>query len=1039
MNKKVIAIMVSLFTLVLVASAAGTVFAADVSTESDDPISLVPSDGTGDVTGDGAKVSTGDNIGVVKASAPISSYDQLKAKYDFAISQKDEYDKFVANTDQNDPDYFANLETYWGNYADALEDYDPALYNAGVLKEQLANSISAYNTYLTTGKALDVEYQKVIDEYGFYENTLNNFIAGDDFGILTGDWYNFLVVWNNYDPSVSIDDWVAALGAKIADFNDNVYGPLMAKYNKVLETKLTFEKVQFRVAKYLSTHIVTDESFFDRLSNAWNAYVVALADYESAAFGNTIDIDDMLGKLDTKISNYLLRADEAAKIKAINDAKDTFDGKQNYVENVYLIDNLITDYDDAVLADLIAAWKAYVGAWAIYDPATYDDDKVSEMIGELEGKINAYIAGNILYKNYLDNLALQGLIDDAITEYNKEIAKIDLTTPRTDASYFAGLRTAYENYLLALKALVPETDDAGLLTAFDNDVATYVAQAIIYQKYLDDLELQGFIEAAIDDYNDAKDAIDVSIARTSASYFGPLRDAYENYLLALQALVPETKVYGVGGLLAAFDAKVTTYVNKATEYAAYVNKQALAQQIEFWRQAYIDELEDNILPNIGKITNPSEFNTLTTAWRAYVAAWKAFDPTINDAKLIADLDAQIANYFAVMGQIPQGPQIGEGITILDSPERGYWNGWGQPPETNLNKWVSLSSNTKTVPIISGIGPNGKPYSIVIKSDNQGTWDIIATGDIPYSVLSFRIYYQYKPQGSKNEVIASKDITVYISGPGHAVWKIGSGENYKVYGVGDNSINEVRFGNIKLFEFLPPGTTTATVKPVDKPDFTAPGTTLPDVPEKQNPGYVPPSTTLPDVTTVDKPVFTGVGTDAPDKFIPKFSKLHPTTPDMPSPKFEGITTPIPWNPNAYVPLPSIDPKPPEKQGYGKSYGSVTATNSALNPFIVQNSNHFCYAVLTREQLEDGVTLDLVVGNKIEKIGEMFVQLVNGKIVITVDGIGSYGALAFSQLPTVKNGNIHTLKTFKHNNVNVIDCPNTDIIYLYVHFASWSFPL
>ncbi|MCL1804689.1 MAG: prealbumin-like fold domain-containing protein [Clostridiales bacterium] len=134
-----------------------------------------------------------------------------------------------------------------------------------------------------------------------------------------------------------------------------------------------------------------------------------------------------------------------------------------------------------------------------------------------------------------------------------------------------------------------------------------------------------------------------------------------------------------------------------------------------------------------------------------------------------------------------------------------------------------------------------------------------------------------------------------------------------------------------------------------------------------------------------------------------------------------------------------PPPP---GYGKSYGSVTATNDANDPLIVPNANHFTYAMLNRADLEEGVTLDMVVGNKIDKVGEVFVQLVDGKIEITLDGIGSFGAVASATLWNPKNGNVHSGqgdKNFKHNNVASIDCPAGDVIYLYIHCASWSFPL
>jgi len=125
--------------------------------------------------------------------------------------------------------------------------------------------------------------------------------------------------------------------------------------------------------------------------------------------------------------------------------------------------------------------------------------------------------------------------------------------------------------------------------------------------------------------------------------------------------------------------------------------------------------------------------------------------------------------------------------------------------------------------------------------------------------------------------------------------------------------------------------------------------------------------------------------------------------------------------------------------GPSYGSVTATNDANNPLIVANSNHFTYAKLTRAALEEGVVLDMVVGNKIQKVGEVFVQLVDGMIVITLEGSGSFGAVASATLFNPSNGNIHSGNSFKHNNVSVIACPAGDVIYLYIHCSAWRFPV
>jgi len=128
--------------------------------------------------------------------------------------------------------------------------------------------------------------------------------------------------------------------------------------------------------------------------------------------------------------------------------------------------------------------------------------------------------------------------------------------------------------------------------------------------------------------------------------------------------------------------------------------------------------------------------------------------------------------------------------------------------------------------------------------------------------------------------------------------------------------------------------------------------------------------------------------------------------------------------------------PYKYYKSSSYGSVTATNSYLKPTIVGNSNHFCYATLDRTELEKGIMLDMVVGNKIDKVGTAFVQLVNGKIEITFNDCdsASFGAVASNAPFAVSNGNVHSGNNnygFKHNNVMSVTCPAGNTIYLYIH--------
>jgi hypothetical protein len=164
--------------------------------------------------------------------------------------------------------------------------------------------------------------------------------------------------------------------------------------------------------------------------------------------------------------------------------------------------------------------------------------------------------------------------------------------------------------------------------------------------------------------------------------------------------------------------------------------------------------------------------------------------------------------------------------------------------------------------------------------------------------------------------------------------------------------------------------------------------------------------------------------------------------------------------------------------GPAFGTVTATNAGnvpvildgLNPkngnakwdpkapfdpekttqFVVPNSNHFVFAKATRTELEAGVALEFLVGNKFQVVGTGNVHLIDGELVITIDkfGKGSFGCIAFNQLPVTNNGNIHSQKEadlkklgavtgFNHDNKLTIPCPAGDEIYLYIHCGTIQF--
>jgi len=130
---------------------------------------------------------------------------------------------------------------------------------------------------------------------------------------------------------------------------------------------------------------------------------------------------------------------------------------------------------------------------------------------------------------------------------------------------------------------------------------------------------------------------------------------------------------------------------------------------------------------------------------------------------------------------------------------------------------------------------------------------------------------------------------------------------------------------------------------------------------------------------------------------------------------------------------------------KKTGVVTAT-----PFVVPNANHFVFAQMTRAELEAGVVLEFLVGNKYDVVGTGFVQLVGENIVLTINKFfaGEFGLIAFNKLPVFNNGIIHSQKEkdlkafgamsgFNHDNKASVPCPTGDEIWLYFHAGGLQF--
>ena len=155
-----------------------------------------------------------------------------------------------------------------------------------------------------------------------------------------------------------------------------------------------------------------------------------------------------------------------------------------------------------------------------------------------------------------------------------------------------------------------------------------------------------------------------------------------------------------------------------------------------------------------------------------------------------------------------------------------------------------------------------------------------------------------------------------------------------------------------------------------------------------------------------------------------------------------------------------------QWVSESYDSVTATyanyeariernvkngkiTEKIGKIIVPNSNHFTYAAFTPAQLAAGVDLALVVGNKIDYVGDAKLFINNdGKLELSFGDdefyYAKWGFVAFNDSFAIpKNGNIHSDKLFGgHESNYVYNNPGAGkdgMIYIYVHFDSLQYKL
>jgi len=154
--------------------------------------------------------------------------------------------------------------------------------------------------------------------------------------------------------------------------------------------------------------------------------------------------------------------------------------------------------------------------------------------------------------------------------------------------------------------------------------------------------------------------------------------------------------------------------------------------------------------------------------------------------------------------------------------------------------------------------------------------------------------------------------------------------------------------------------------------------------------------------------------------------------------------IQWVSEAYSSVTATYANYLDKLDINAKNGKVTEKKN--EKVIVPNSNHFTYAAFTLADLQAGVDLALVVGNKLDYVGAASIIVnADGKLELTIDDeiySAKWGFVAFNDSFAIpKNGNIHSDKLFGgHASNYVYDLPaagKDGKIYIYVHFDSLQF--
>ena len=538
-----------------------------------------------------------------------------------------------------------------------------------------------------------------------------------------------------YDPGVTTDGNSEDTNSNPVNNNDFLAAGTdddkQAQYQDVVAKKGVYDSI--KIDDYEN-----NTAYFDALSSAWANYVDALALYD-----NTTNATDLKDKLSNSINAYLKTSEDLELIYInSNGEKVIWDDQVGaFIYNATYFDDLRT------------SWRNYLDTLFGYDGVNDVNlwfNQLNESIIISQNNFNEILGhyNTLVYMKdtYLDKLS------EVIANLSPDVL--------TDDNFFDDLCTAWENYIDALFIFDnTTTPEESVLKAKINDIIdVYLADALEFKLSTDVSEAHAIFQPLFDQFiDDLNNGVVVSAASVNV-----LLAAWDDYYAACVAWDDE---YGPDLLLGLPD--VSSIIDDL-EKINNINIAKVSYNAE--RERILGIVDSSPIP----LSN-NDFDTLRTLWATYAVAWEHYDSSISSDDMIEDLESWIGKYIVIADEINK--RILENLGNIDVSRGtrvtlGSGNNHIPDPQYNPNDGLKLMH-------FEGEGGDYFEISLGILSPNE-PWEIVVTGNIPLSMLTFDLYYFASGTAYKNQFT----VTFY-----------GNGIGKFVVDPLLNNFNHIHFGNV----------------------------------------------------------------------------------------------------------------------------------------------------------------------------------------------------------------------------------------------------